>query len=118
MSEVNVPKEPEQRWPRLELDKVPDDRAKELALGVVEQAVCDWKDMCKKLPKKKLCMEEINKRMCMFDEIRRFLNSRWCSTLLGNGLRRSLIVAELERKYQESSFLKQAEAFKAKEGTC
>lgn len=101
-------KEPEQRWPKLDVDRVPDDRAHELALGIVEQAVCDWKELCTKIPQKKLCKEEVARRMVMLDEIRAFLHSDWCSKLVGNTLRRSKMVEELERKYQTSPFLKQA----------
>ena len=100
----------ETRWPSLAPDNVKDYLAKELALGVVGQAVQDWKDLCKRIPKKKLCKMEVEKRKCMFAQLRQFLNGDWCSQLCGNSIRRSLIVAELERMYLASGFLKQAEA--------
>lgn len=100
----------EERWPKLDPDNVKDDLAKELALGVVGQAVQDWKDLCKRIPKKKLCKMEVEKRKCMLAQLRQFLNGDWCSQLCGNSIRRSLIVAELERMYRSSGFAKQAEA--------
>ena len=117
MTEPNVSLE-EERWPKLNPSDVKDTVAKELALGVVEQAVIDWKDLCKKISKKKLCANEIEKRKCMFAEIRNFLNSSWCSQLCGNGIRRSMMIAELEKCYQESGFMKQLKAFEAGELKC
>ena len=115
----NLPVLPEDnRWPAIKPSDVKDECAKELALGVVEQAVVDWKDLCKKISKKKLCASEIEKRKCMFEEIRKFLKSDWCSQLCGNSIRRSLMVAELERCYQKSGFFKQLKAFEAGELQC
>ena len=108
----NLPVLPEDaRWPKLEPHYVPNTCAKELALAIVEQAVIDWKDLCKKIPKKKLNRSEIEKRKCMFSEIRCFFKSDWCSQLCGNSIRRSLMVEELERCYQKSGYFKQLKAF-------
>ena len=106
------------RWPALEPSDVKDEWAKELALGVVAQADIDRKDLCKKISKNKLCASELEKRKCMFEEIRKFLKSDWCSQLCGNSIRRSLMVAELERCYQKSGFLKQLKAFESGELQC
>lgn len=108
----------EARWPSLDPDNVKDYLAKELALGVVGQAVQDWKDLCKKIPKKQLCKAEVEKRKCMFAQLRQFFNGDWCGQLCGNSIRRSLIIAEMERLYCESSFLKQAESLEKGVTSC
>lgn len=108
----------EQRWEKLDPEKVPERCAKDFALGIVEQAVTDWKDMCKKLPKKKLCKEEIEKRKCMFDELRQFFKSKWCDALCGSIIQRKRMIAELEAQYEHSGFLKQAKAFEEGAKAC
>lgn len=118
MSKPKEQKKAEQRWPKLDPDHVMDEAAKALALGVVERAVIDWKELCPKIPKRKLCTEEIERRKVMFDEIRSFLRSEWCSRLLGNTVRRSKMLEELELRYAQSAFVQQAQAYEAGDAKC
>lgn len=108
----------EERWPKPEPVYVRDQNAKELALGIIEQAVQDWKDLCKRIPKKKLCRAEVERRKCMFDQLRRFLYGEWCSQLCCNSIRRSFMVEELEKMYQRSGFLQQAKGMEAGDKSC
>lgn len=95
-------------WPKVNRNEVERYAVEAFAMGIVGQAVTDWRRLLKKIPKKRLCMTEVKKRKCMLNEIRHFLNGKWCETLMYDDDARTNMISILEKEYQNSEFLKQA----------
>lgn len=79
-----------------------------LATAIVRQAVDDFDKLIRRVPKKQLCIEEVYRRKRELNKIMRFFRSPWCGALLTEDTKQGLLVQQLEKRYKNSVFARQA----------
>lgn len=72
----------------------------ELASGIIEQAIKDWKDLCKHLGKSPIPPKRDMAKVT-FDSLRMFFKGEWCYSLCV-GYDPLVILAGLERELRET----------------